>query len=116
MGRLSRFAGLLGFMLLWTVGLIGCGGGPSGPSLISTAHDVVLSWDASSSAVVRYNVYRSTPGHGYNLLNSTSSSKNTYTDSDVSAGATYTYRVTAVDSAGLESAPTHSVTVVVPTS
>ncbi len=103
-------------MLLWTIGLIGCGGGPSGPSLTSTTHDVVLTWNASSSAVVRYNVYRSTAGHAYTLLNSVSSSTTTYSDSDVSAGATYTYRVTAVDSAGLESAPTHSVTVVVPTS
>ncbi len=118
MVKFDRFVGLLGLTLLWTLGFVGCGGSSSGPSAtpISTTHDVVLTWNASTSAVVRYNVYRSIPGQGYSLLGSVSSSRTTYTDSNVSAGASYNYVVTAVDSAGVESPPTNAVTAVIPTS
>jgi hypothetical protein len=72
------------------------------------SHSVVLSWDASTSPISGYNVYRSTVSGGqYVRINSTLiSSGLMYTDADIQGGTTYYYVSTAVDSTGTES--THS--------
>jgi hypothetical protein len=63
--------------------------------------------------VVGYNVYRASPGTAYVLVYSAMNGLNC-TDGTVRSGQTYTYVVTAVDSAGDESAYSAAVTAVVP--
>ena len=78
-------------------------------------HSVTLSWAASTTPVVGYNVYRATPPNGpYSRLNSEPIMTTHYSDTRVEAGHTYTYHVTAVDGKKLESAATTDVTVMVP--
>jgi len=75
---------------------------------------VLLSWHpSSSSGVVGYNVYRASPGTAYILVYSAMNGLNC-TDGTVQSGQTYTYVVTAVNSAGEESAESGSATAVVP--
>jgi hypothetical protein len=78
-------------------------------------HSVSLSWSESSSGVVGYNVYSSTQANGpANKLNSTPVSAMAYTDNTVQSGQTYYYWVTALDSAGDESAYSSDVAVTIP--
>jgi fibronectin type 3 domain-containing protein len=64
---------------------------------------VDLTWNASADAV-GYNVYRSTTsGSGYTMINSSPNLTTAYTDNTVSAGQTYYYVTTAVDSSQNES-------------
>jgi hypothetical protein len=80
-------------------------------------HRVDLSWIASTTqGVVGYNVYRSTTqGSGYSQINTVLNATTTYTDSQVSAGATYYYVATAVDGTGTQSSYSNEVKVTVPT-
>jgi len=67
------------------------------------SHYVDLTWNASADAV-GYNVYRSTTsGSGYTMINSSPNLTTAYTDNTVSAGQTYYYVTTAVDSSQNES-------------
>ena len=67
-------------------------------------HSVLLSWDASTSTVAGYNVYRSTvSGSGFTKLNLSLITTLTYTDTTVQNGTTYFYVAMAVDSSGNES-------------
>jgi fibronectin type 3 domain-containing protein len=78
-------------------------------------HTVSLSWNASTSTVTGYNVYRSTTsGSGYVKINSTLVSGLTLTDSNVTSGTTYYYVTTAVDSSGNESAFSNQATAPIP--
>ncbi len=88
----------------------------AGTGISSTSHSVTLNWTASSSTgVVGYYVYRSTTsGSSYSRLNSSPSSAIKYADGTVSAGTTYYYVVTAVNSSGTESAKSGQVTATVP--
>lgn len=84
---------------------------PSNPA------SVVLNWNASTSQVVGYKVYRSgTSGGAYNLLSASAVNALTYTDTTVSAGSTYYYVVTAVDSAGVESVHSNQASAAIPAS
>jgi hypothetical protein len=88
----------------------------SGTGTQVVAHSVSLSWTASTSTVVGYNVYRSTTSGGpYTLITSSTVAGTTYTDNGVQAGVTYFYVVTAVDSNGNESAFSNEASVSVPT-
>lgn len=81
-------------------------GSPAVISLSGTgvAHSVALAWNASTSAVSGYNVYRSTvSGSAYVKLNSALVGGLTYDDGTVQSATTYYYVVTAVDSSGNES-------------
>jgi Carboxypeptidase regulatory-like domain len=79
------------------------------------AHSVALTWNASSSAVSGYNIYRSTvSGSGYTKLNSSLISGLAYADTNVVAGTTYFYVATAVDSGGDESSDSNQATAVIP--
>ena len=68
------------------------------------AHDVNLSWIASSSAVAGYNIYRGTqPGGPLSKINPSLDTATVYTDPSVLSGQMYYYATTAVDSNGTES-------------
>ena len=87
----------------------------SGNGVLATPHSVSLSWTASTSTVVGYNVYRSaTSGGPYAKINSSLDSSDSYADSSVQAGQTYYYVATAVDSSGTDSAYSNQVQAVVP--
>lgn len=89
----------------------GCGAGPK-----SNAHRVDLSWKASSSPGLKgYWVYRSTSRtEGFKRITATPITGTQYTDTTVEAGKKYYYRVSAVDSKGVESGPSNSIDVTVP--
>jgi Carboxypeptidase regulatory-like domain len=79
------------------------------------AHSVALTWNASTSTVSGYNVYRSTmSGSGFTRLNSSLISGVAYSDTTVAAGTTYFYVATAVDSSGDESSDSNQATAVIP--
>jgi Abnormal spindle-like microcephaly-assoc'd, ASPM-SPD-2-Hydin len=66
-------------------------------------HLAILSWNASTSPVVGYFVYRSMSSGGpYTRLNASADTNTGYTDSSVVGGQSYYYVVTAVDSNGVE--------------
>ena len=76
----------------------------SGSGVVPVQHSVSLSWAASTTTgVVGYHVYRGTVSGGPYAQVSSNDTGLTYTDSGVSAGQTYYYVVTAVDSTGTES-------------
>ena len=78
-------------------------------------HTVGLSWDASTSTVIGYNVYRGTQSGGpYQLLTSSPQPDTNYTDSTVLTSTTYYYVATAVDSSHVESAYSNQAQAVVP--
>jgi fibronectin type 3 domain-containing protein len=71
---------------------------------LQSTYSVQLTWQASTSNVIGYNVYRSTINGGpYVKINSTLVNPLTYTDSSVASFTTYYYVTTAVDPAGVES-------------
>ncbi len=79
-------------------------------------HTVTLSWNASTSTVSGYNVYRGTVSGGpYAKLDASLDAATTYADSTVQSGQAYYYVTTAVDSAGAESGYSNQVGVQVPT-
>ncbi|HKW16780.1 MAG TPA: hypothetical protein VJO35_04670 [Terriglobales bacterium] len=78
-----------------------------------TAHSVNLSWGASTTAGVTYNLYRSdSSGSGYALVASALTTLS-YSDTTVASGTTYYYVVTAFDG-GAESSYSNQATAVVP--
>ena len=78
---------------------------PSAPSGLQAAagdRQVTLDWADNTDAVAGYRVYR----NGSPVATPTGSG---YTDTGLTNGSTYTYRVTALDQAGNESAPSNQV-------
>ncbi|MGH9530266.1 MAG: choice-of-anchor D domain-containing protein [Terriglobales bacterium] len=87
----------------------------SGAGSAPPQHNVALSWSADSSSVAGYNVYRGTQTGGpYAKLTSSPAAATTYGDGSVTAGQTYFYVTTAVDSTGAESAHSNEVQAVIP--
>jgi len=79
------------------------------------AYSVVLSWNASTSSVTGYNIYRSTvSGREYAKINSSLVAALAYTDSTVQNGTTYYYVTTAVDASGIESVYSNQASAVIP--
>lgn len=82
------------------------------------AHQVELSWIepvSTSNPIVAFNVYRAPSGSSsFARLNSSPDQMATYTDTTVQSGAAYDYKVTSLDSAGLESSPSNKISVAVP--
>jgi hypothetical protein len=73
--------------------------------VVYNAHAAILSWTASTTPNVTYNVYRSSALAGpFTQVNSSSISGTTFTDSSVQAGQTYYYVATAVASNSTQSA------------
>jgi hypothetical protein len=78
-------------------------------------HTVGLSWDASTSAVIGYNVYRGIQSGGpYQLLTTSPLADTNYTDGTVLTGTTYYYVATAVDSSHVESTYSNQTQAVIP--
>ncbi len=87
----------------------------SGTGVAPVQHSASLTWNASTSTVAGYNVYRSTvSGSGYTKINSSLITTLTYADSTVQSGTTYFYVTTAVDSSGSESANSNQVIAAIP--
>ena len=86
----------------------------TGNGAAAAQHSVALSWTASTSSVVGYNVYRSTTGGSYSKISALNASTS-YTDNSVQAGQTYTYVTTAVDGSGKESANSNQALALIPT-
>jgi hypothetical protein len=85
-----------------------------GGSGVEPAYTVNLSWDASTSQVAGYNVYRSSSLSGtYSKMNPTLDAATAFTDNTVASGSTYYYDVTSVNSSGVESSPCTPVKVTV---
>ena len=76
-------------------------------------HSVSLSWKASTSAVVGYNVYRRGTS-GVVKINSVPVTATTFIDGTVQPGQTYFYVTKAVSPMGKESSPSNEVRVTVP--
>jgi hypothetical protein len=94
-----------------TIALSGTGVTPA-PS----SHSVALSWVASASSVIGYNVYRGTQSGGpYSQSNSSLVAGTTYSDSSLAAGQIYWYVVKSVAGNGIESGPSNEAMVTVPT-
>ena len=87
----------------------------TGTGVTPVAHSSTLSWTASTSTVVGYNVYRSTTSGSYGApLNGSLVTGLTYTDTTVANGTTYYYVTTAVDGNGNESVVSNEVQAVIP--
>jgi hypothetical protein len=87
----------------------------SGTGVAPVQHSASLAWNASTSTVSGYNVYRSTvSGSAYMKINSSVVSGLSYTDSTVLSGTTYFYVTTSVDSSGIESSYSNEVQAVIP--
>ena len=86
----------------------------SGAGVLS--HTATLNWTASTSTVIGYDVYRGTVSGGpYTLLNPSPVTGTEYVDTNVLAGQTYYYVVTAVATGNVQSSDSNQVTAVVPT-
>ena len=78
-------------------------------------HSVDLLWNASSSPVAGYNIYRGGQAGGpYTKLNASLVSAVNFVDSSVQSGATYYYVATSVDSNNVESGYSNIATAVIP--
>jgi Cep192 domain 4/Abnormal spindle-like microcephaly-assoc'd, ASPM-SPD-2-Hydin len=87
----------------------------AGTGIAPPQHTVSLSWTASTSTVVGYNVYRGTQSGGpYAAVTTAPDAGTTYTDNTVQAGATYYYVVTAVSATGTESVYSNQAQAVIP--
>ena len=96
-----------------SISVAGAGVTSSSSSTPSLLHSVTLTWGPSASSVIGYRVYRD-DGSGLSPLSAVLTNLS-YTDTTVVSGSTYEYAVTAVDSAGGESAYSNEVSAVIPT-
>ena len=88
----------------------------SGTGVQPVAHSTDLSWIASPSTVIGYNVYRATISGGpYTRLNSSLVPTTQYSDANVQSGQTYYYVVTAMDSSNVESSYSNQSSATIPT-
>jgi hypothetical protein len=88
----------------------------SGTGTEADSHSAELSWTASASFVVGYNVYQAvSPGGPYSIRNSSPVATTRYLDLTVQPGQTYYYVVTAVDSNNVESEYSTEVPATIPT-
>jgi hypothetical protein len=87
----------------------------SGTGVAPVQHSVALTWNASTSIVSGYNVYRSTvSGSAYTKINSSLVGGLSYSDATVQNSTTYYYVTTAVDSNGVESSFSNEVSAPIP--
>ena len=81
-----------------------------------SAHSVIITWTASKSSIAGYNVYRFSPSGEPIKISKGIVSETRYVDKSVEPGRTYSYFVKSVDSKGIESKPSKTIIVTVPTS
>ena len=73
---------------------------------VTPVYTVGLTWNASTSEVMGYNVYRGPASAGpFTKINPSLNGPTGYTDSTVASGQTYYYVTTAVNSSNVESTP-----------
>lgn len=80
-------------------------------------HTVTVSWTASTTSGVTYNVYRATTSGGYNYsapLNAAPISGTSFTDCTIALNQTYYYVIRAVDGSGGQSVSSSETTVTAP--
>jgi hypothetical protein len=100
-----------------TLGLSGAASSNSTPTPApsSTTHSVALAWNASTSSVAGYHIYRGASAGGpYNRVNGSLVTALGYSDSTVQGGIQYFYVVTAVESDGDESPFSNEVSAEIP--
>jgi fibronectin type 3 domain-containing protein len=87
----------------------------AGSGTQAAQHSVSLSWNASTSLPLGYNVYRGTNSGGpYTKLNSSLISGLSFADNNVQSGATYYYVATSVDSSNIESGYSNLASAIIP--
>jgi hypothetical protein len=87
----------------------------SGAGAAPVVHSVSLTWAASASTVVGYNLYSSSHSGGpYTRMNSSPTASLSYSDTDVVSGDTYYFVATAVDSEGTESVYSNQAVALIP--
>jgi hypothetical protein len=87
----------------------------TGSGTQTSQHSVSLSWNASTSQVIGYNIYRRIGSSGsYTRLNPSINAITSYTDTSVQSGQTYDYVTTAVDASNMESAYSNEATAAIP--
>jgi hypothetical protein len=93
-----------------------CASGGGGNHLQPAQHSVHLSWMASTSDVLGYDVYRGAVRSGPypTKLNSSPLQVTTFTDSTVQGGTTYFYVVTAEDGSHVQSDYSNEVMAAIP--
>jgi hypothetical protein len=117
-GKVVTGIGVIGACALWGIWF----SATSGPTPAVSAgarphkHSVTLTWDASTSPVIGYDIYRRTKnGRGYEKINpALVMGQTSYKDETVLSGMTYYYMARAVDSKGRESFDSAEVVVTVP--
>jgi hypothetical protein len=88
-----------------------------GSGVVAGTHKVQLGWNASTSPVMGYFVYRGNISGGpYTRVTASPVNSVAFTDASVSLGTTYYYVVTAVDSTGVESIFSNETSAVIPSS
>jgi fibronectin type 3 domain-containing protein len=86
-----------------------------GTGISASARSVALNWNASTSTVNGYFVYRGTrTGGPYTKVTPTFVAQTGYQDAGVGAGQTYFYVVTSVDSSNVESIFSNEVQISIP--
>jgi hypothetical protein len=79
-------------------------------------HSVSLTWTDNDSSISGYNVYRSQQSSGpFTMINSSLVGPTSFLDNGVTAGQTYYYAVTAMNTQGVESVKTSPVSATIPT-
>ena len=87
----------------------------TGSGRATASHAVSLRWSPSTSAVVGYNLYRSsTSGGPFTKINPVLNAGTSYVDGSVQGGKTYYYVSTAVGSGGAESKHSNQTPAVIP--
>jgi hypothetical protein len=107
LGKVVTGIGVVGACALWGMWFSVTSG--TTPAVSAGArphkHSVTLTWDASTSPVIGYDVYRRTvKGRGYEKINrALVTGQTSYKDETVLSGTTYYYMARAVDAKGRES-------------
>jgi hypothetical protein len=86
----------------------------TGTGVQPSQHSVSLTWNASTSSVQGYYVYRGTKNGGPYSKVSALDSTLTYTDASVVSGRTYYYVVTALGTDNVESGNSNQITALIP--
>lgn len=88
-----------------------------GTCIAYNTHAVTINWTASTSpGIAGYDVFRATnPSGPYTQINSSLVTGTTFKDTSVTAGITYYYVATAVNSSGVQSSYSSQVSATIPT-
>jgi hypothetical protein len=117
-GKMCTGIAVVGACVLWGVWFSATSGTKPAVSAGARPHklSVKLTWDASTSPVIGYDVYRRTMnGRGYEKINrALVTGQTSYKDETVLSGTTYYYMARAVDAKGRESFDSAEVAVTVP--